>query len=413
MLTEDDLPGWRDNIPVTANKEDGDDVISSFPIVGKSAEHDRFFEEYQKRGWPFEHRSQYECYHMHRGRIKETCEAFGLPLFPTSSPGTDKTKANCKVYLRRRGFYVICFADTKEGPEWGETAKGEPSLEYSFAARPVITVDADLDRAVDESIKALCGDANTYQRSALVEVALDAKKPKLCLADNGAPQLRTISAATLTRKLSACGKYQKWNAQKGGYVSCLPSEVIVNAVLASAAYPGIPVATGVVSCPILRADGSIAREPGYDPLTGLFLDIRGEYPNLMEVSVAVEMLKDVVADFPYASENHRSGWCAVLVTRLARAAFADPAPFFLFDANRSGVGKGLQTDALAMIVEGRRAARYDFSRNSDEMRKAVTSVAMSGVPYLLFDNIKGKFGGATIENAITAGRWSDRLLGVN
>jgi len=31
----------------------------------------------------------------------------------------------------------------------------------------------------------------------------------------------------------------------------------------------------------------------------------------------------------------------------------------------------------------------------------------------LFDNIKGKFGGATIENAMTTGRWFDRVLGVN
>ena len=47
------------------------------------------------------------------------------------------------------------------------------------------------------------------------------------------------------------------------------------------------------------------------------------------------------------------------------------------------------------------------------MRKAITSVAIGGVPYLLFDNIKGKFGGAILENAMTACRWTDRILGGN
>ena len=87
---------------------------------------------------------------------------------------------------------------------------------------------------------------------------------------------------------------------------------------------------------------------------------------------------------------------------------------FLVDGNTSGVGKGLFTNVITTIAENRLAKRYDLPKmNSDEFRKLVTSVAMSGVRYLLADNIKGKLGGATIENAITADRWEDRLLGHN
>ena len=199
ILTEEDLPDWRDSIPATANKEKaGDvDVTSSCPVIEKTAEHDRFLEEYQKRGWPFEHRPEYHCYHMHRGGIKDTCEALCLPPFPTTSPGTDKTKTNCKVYLRRKGFYVVCFADTKEGAEWGETQKGDPSLKYSFVVRPVIRIAPDLDRTVEEAIRALRNDHNTFQHGVLSEVVEDPPKPKLCLTDNGAPQLRVVSAPHL------------------------------------------------------------------------------------------------------------------------------------------------------------------------------------------------------------------------
>jgi hypothetical protein len=86
---------------------------------------------------------------------------------------------------------------------------------------------------------------------------------------------------------------------------------------------------------------------------------------------------------------------------------------FTFDANVSRVGKGLLTDILTMIFEGRKANRFTAPRDDNEMRKLITSVAMSGAPYLLFDNLKNKFGGESLENAMTTGRWSDRILGVN
>jgi hypothetical protein len=278
---------------------------------------------------------------------------------------------------------------------------------------PEITVNTDLGHAVAQSILALQEDGNTYQRGVLVEVVHDAPKPKLCLHDNGSATFHPIPAPTLAVKLSSCAKYQKWNDRKQKHVGCQPPENIVNAVLASTQYPDIPVVTGVVSSPILRSDGTIATERGYDKDTGLYLDTDGTYPALMEPHEAVELLGDLLVDFPFATPSHRSGWFAALVSLLARAAFAGSAPFFLFDGNRSRVGIGLLTDIITKITEGRRASRYSPPKEGDELRKAITSAALGGVPYVLFDNIKGKFGGQTLENAMTTCRWMDRILGAN
>ena len=275
--------------------------------------------------------------------------------------------------------------------------------------RPVIRLGNDLGPAIAQSIHAL--EDSVFQRGGLlVEVSHEPKPPKLCLTDNGSLQFRPVAQATLRATLSSAAKWQKW--QKDEYKACLPTDAVVSAVLNSAQYPGVPVVTGVVSCPVLRADGTIADKAGYDPDTGLYIDTEGDYPALMRPDVAVAMLADLVSDFPFASLAHRSGCFAALITQLARAAFAGSSPFFLFDGNTSRVGKGLLTDLNATIVEGRKAARYSFPENG-ELRKLITSVALSGAPYILFDNIKGKFGGATIENAMTAGRWSDRILGLN
>jgi len=136
----------------------------------------------------------------------------------------------------------------------------------------------------------------------------------------------------------------------------------------------------------------------------------------MRIDEAKNLLLDISCDFPFADiadGKHRSAWIAALITLLSRQAFTGPAPFFLFDANASRVGKGLLTDILIMIIAGQRASRYAFPHDQDELRKLITSVAMSGALYLLLDNIKGKLGGSTIENALTTTRWIDRLLGFN
>jgi hypothetical protein len=278
---------------------------------------------------------------------------------------------------------------------------------------PTITVGTDLYRVVSEGIDALSHDRNTYQRGVLVEVVHDAKKPARCLHDNGSPRLRPIPYPTLEVKLSHCARWEKWNEKAGENVACLPPKDVVAAIACSASYTRIPVVTGVLSCPVLRDDGSIRTTPGYDPETGLFLDIHGEYPALMPTEEAVAMLLDIVRDFPFKTPSHRSTFVAGTITLVARSAFAGAAPMFLIDANQSRVGKGLLLDVMTNISEGRNASRYSLPQDNDELRKRITSIAISGQPYLLFDNIVGKLGNAVLENAITASRWSDRLLGRN
>jgi hypothetical protein len=128
---------------------------------------------------------------------------------------------------------------------------------------------------------------------------------------------------------------------------------------------------------------------------------------------AIAILKDVVCDFPFEDDSHFSAWLAFLVTMLVRPAFKGSAPFFLVDANASRTGKGLLTDVTTMIVEGRKASRYSWSKDNEETRKLITTVGMSGSPYLLFDNVKTTLGGPALEQAMTAGVWADRLLSLN
>jgi len=49
--------------------------------------------------------------------------------------------------------------------------------------------------------------------------------------------------------------------------------------------------------------------------------------------------------------------------------------------------------------------------NDDEFRKRITAIAVAGEPQILIDNINGTLGSASLDAALTATIWSDRILG--
>lgn len=303
-------------------------------------------------------------------------------------------------------YRYLCFHPDHAGKTWAD-------VEEAFGPLfPAIQTGLDLERTIQESIQALMDDPTVMQRGPLVQIVYDPPRPKQCLVDGGSPRIVATPKAILRARLSSAAHYYRFQAGKG-WVPCAVPNHVVDAVLQAPAYDGIPSITGVVSCPILRADGTIAHKAGFDRETGLWLDVDGDYPDLPNVKEAVEMLKDFTVDFPFANEQHRAAAIAMPVTFVSRHAFGGPVPLGLADGNRSGVGKGLYIDGTTMIIEGRPATRYGYPSDSEELRKVLTTVIMSGAPYVVFDNVKGKLGGPILEKVLTDARWSDRLLGLN
>jgi hypothetical protein len=158
--------------------------------------------------------------------------------------------------------------------------------------------------------------------------------------------------------------------------------------------------------------------PGYDANTGLYLaggrrlslPVR---PTLASAQAGVGLLLEVVQDFPFANDAHKSAWLAALLTPLARFAFEGPAPLFLVDANVRASGKGLLLDCISTITTGKRFTIATYTDDQDELRKRITSLGIAGERLVLFDNLEGRFGNAVLDAALTATSWEDRLLGVN
>ncbi len=236
-----------------------------------------------------------------------------------------------------------------------------------------------------------------------------------------APAARQVQDARMRELLATHCEFQAAQRTKQGrhWRPVHPPAWVPKAILGRFDWPTLPRLEGVVEGPVLRSDGSVLQTPGYDLASGLFLAPQVEFqpvpeaPTEEQCESALLELTHVVADFPFASPAHLSGWLAALLTPLARFAFAGPSPVNLIDANVRGAGKSLLADVCHLIVTGRPAPRMPYARDENELRKEITSIALKARQIVVIDNVTGAFGSPTLDLAVTATSWADRLLGQN
>jgi hypothetical protein len=287
------------------------------------------------------------------------------------------------------------------------------SLEALFG-RPIIAVTTDEFVAVDQAIDALAKESSVYQRGGvLVHIVRDLEPPKGVTRGN-APRIAEAKQPFVQEELSRVAKWQKTSGDNIEDIH--PPKWATQAVIARGEWRGIKPLAAVTEAPVMRPDGSILQASGYDVQTGLFFAPQVEFPPVADSPTrddairAAESLMEIVVDFPL-SATYKATWLAALLTPFARLAFDGPAPLFLVDANVAGTGKGLLVDTIAIIVTGKRMPRTVAPREDEEMRKRITAIAMAGEQLIVFDNVVGSFGCASIDAALTGDTWSDRILG--
>jgi hypothetical protein len=176
--------------------------------------------------------------------------------------------------------------------------------------------------------------------------------------------------------------------------------------------------TAVSNSPILRPDGTVASQDGYDVRSEHLIYLDDDYPaipdkpTLDDVRAAVVELKVIVADFPFVADHHWSAWLASVLTPIARSAYTGcTGPLFLLDANVRGSGKTMLAQVGILIATGRDPSVYSQPRCDDEARKRITSMLLCGERTVLIDNISHSLGSASLDAALTSAIWKDRILG--
>lgn len=170
----------------------------------------------------------------------------------------------------------------------------------------------------------------------------------------------------------------------------------------------------LVSYPVYLP-GLVLALPGWNDC-GVFYD---EPPSLVGVKPkpegALDVLDDLVIDFPLKDEASRQNLYAAMLTLVCRPAIEGPTPFFLLMAPLERTGKGKLIDtALGNAVRGIAIPPMQASREEAEMEKRVTAQILAGASIVHLDNIPiGEvLDSASLASLATAYPvWSGRRLG--
>ncbi len=243
--------------------------------------------------------------------------------------------------------------------------------------------------------------------------------------ENSIPKIESFDRVRMRCRLTEVANFFALRKVQGGYaqVGTNPPLTLAENVLALGRWEFPPLA-GIVRSPILRHDGSICTAPGYDPPSrlfygpdpGLVVPEIPECPNVHEVEACVDMLLNLIGDFPFANQASRANALAILFSVLMRPVIAGHIPLAIVDAPVQGTGKTLLVMVLATIAVGTVAGESIPARqNDDEWRKKITSILLSASPFVLLDNIpdNGVIDSPSLAAVLTTHEWSDRLLGKN
>lgn len=291
-------------------------------------------------------------------------------------------------------------------------------LQTAQPPRRCIFVTTDEHEVIEQAIAALATVPDLYARNGtLVQIIRGARRLGDSAQGTAAPRIVPVGLAGIRERLT---RGAIWMAESRDKVRAVhPPGWAAPEIEARRQWQGIRPLEGVIEAPALRSDGSIVCEPGYDPGTGLYYEARSsqpfpavpEHPSREQCRAAADQLLDLVCDFPFAKDAHRSAWLAGLLTPLARPAFAGPAPLFLVDANVRGVGKTKLVDVISEIVQGREMEVCSPARNEDEEAKRITATLINGNQLVLIDNVEAWLGSAALNVVLTGRMWTDRILG--
>lgn len=283
--------------------------------------------------------------------------------------------------------------------------------------RPSILIDTEEHVAISKAIEVLTDVDTLYQRNGQLVRIRQRETPPQALQRTSV-QIEQVPSAALRDVLSEHARFISRDETGKEFERHVPPWLIP-AIEARPRWPGIRELTNLIHEPCLRRDGSVVDDPGYDEMTGLLYIPRREpvkvdpFASRDDALFSIESLFEIVRDFPFIDNCHRAAWLAPVLTPFSRFAFVEAAPLFLVDANAPGTGKSTLADVVALIATGDKMPRSAYPQSDEEVRKLITSVAISGTRLKLFDNVAGSFGCASLDAALTGTTWVDRLLGKN
>ena len=279
---------------------------------------------------------------------------------------------------------------------------GKPANDAVPCIRPTLDITDDFSVLVDRSLRLLANDPCLYQKGGELVLVAEDQGGQVRISKAKASQLRYLLA-----------KHARWVNDE---TACHPPSAVATCITDRTSWEHVRALRATTTFPVLSSSGELRTMAGYDPETKVFVagDVEvqvPEEPSQDDAREAVARILDVVQDFPFADDAHRSAWLAALLTPLSRFAHDGNVPLVLVQANAPRVGKTRLCQVISYILTGAESPAITQTKGEDETRKRALPLLREARPMVLIDNVLGTFGGATT-NAITTSRtFEDRVLG--
>jgi len=180
--------------------------------------------------------------------------------------------------------------------------------------------------------------------------------------------------------------------------------------------PNLQTLRGVTHTPIIRSDGSLLAEPGFDEDTGyLYLptvQVRKVpvRPTARDRRTAVRLLRGLVAEFSWVGEHDEANYLGLMLTPLLRQMCPPPYKLGAIMAHQSGSGKSLLAEVLRLVHGG--VFRSSIPHEEAEMKKSISAILyQTTAPIVQFDNVAGRLKSPVLDGLLTSQDFSGRILG--
>jgi hypothetical protein len=231
----------------------------------------------------------------------------------------------------------------------------------------------------------------------------------------GSVQLEPLTIVALTEIFDRIAQWQRINHEGNVQVVDCPTRISA-AYLSRIGFWRVPVLAGIISAPMLRENGRILSQPGYDKESGLlfFSDedwpVIPDRPTRADAEMALETLRAPFEEFPFVAEEDVAVHVAAILTAIQRRTL-EACPIIGYSAPAQRSGKSLLAESVAIIATGKPAPATAISADREEIRKAILSALREGHSIINLDNVEIPLASPDLAKAITQSEYQDRMLG--
>jgi hypothetical protein len=341
----------------------------------------------------------------------------------------DADMARARPYLLQRGFTERDFDQWKQGVNGEKKKRREKKKERK--RRRIEARKEEQRREIEAGDVPRVELSDRHTRDVIRDV-LDALRtynetPRLFLRDGvpvqiqtneeGTPRIVELTEAALSDHISRAASVTR-TTRKRVKPADLPARY-VQQILSRDDLP-FPPLKGLTEVPVMRPNGTVLSDPGYDketalyykPAPGLHVEDVPDAPTEKQVKEALHELKEPLWDFPFTSEADYANMLALLLTPAVRPLIeGGNVPLAGIDAPTRGTGKSLLAEVFSLATTGRPIATMKAPKREEEWRKQITAQLIGGAQSVCLDNVKGKLKSTALEQALTSSVWQDRVLG--